>query len=270
MAAGAQDMEIKDMYHSSDMKLYLPEGAKDPGTGGGRDKGGYNAQRDWAYLYGRLNEKQKKVWDEYYKPISDAFYRNQPQGKQLAEWMYQRYIKDYLRCVASVNDNVGRFLDYLKQIGELDNTLIIYTSDQGFFLGEHGWYDKRFMYEESIGIPLVMRYPKKIKAGTVNDDLVLNLDFAPTILDIAGVPIPAEAQGKSLVPLLNNKTPKDWRQAIYYHYYEYPHGWHEVKRHLGIRTNRYKLIHFYNDIDEWELYDLQKDPHEMHNRLASS
>ncbi len=265
MAAGAQDMEVKDMFLSSDMKLYLPEGEKDPGTGGGRAKSNYNAQRDWASLYGRLNATQKKIWDDYYKPISDAFYQNKPQGKELAEWMYQRYIKDYLRCVASVDDNVGKFLDYLQRIGELDNTLIIYTSDQGFFLGEHGWYDKRFMYEESIGIPLVMRFPKKIKAGIVNTNLVMNLDFAPTILDIAGVPIPAEVQGVSLVPLFSNRTPANWRYAIYYHYYEYPHGWHEVKRHLGVRTDRYKLIHFYNNIDEWELYDLQKDPHEMHN-----
>lgn len=265
MAASEQDMEIEDMFLSSDMKLYLPEGEKDNNSGGSGANSGYDPQRDWARLYGRLNAAQKKVWDEYYKPISDAFYKNNPQGKALAEWKYQRYIKDYLRCVASVDDNIGRFLQYLEKIGELDNTLIIYTSDQGFFLGEHGWYDKRFMYEESLGIPMAMRFPKQIKAGTVNNDLVLNLDYTPTILEAAGVPVPADLQGKSLFPLFSKRNDKNWRDAIYYHYYEYPHGWHSVKRHIGIRTDRYKLIHFYNDIDEWELYDLEKDPHEMHN-----
>ncbi|MBK7871508.1 MAG: sulfatase [Saprospiraceae bacterium] len=264
-AAAAQDMEIKDMFLSSDMKLYLPEGAKDTGSGGSGPNSRYNPQRDWESLYGRMNPAQKKAWDDYYKPISDAFYRNNPQGKELEEWMYQRYIKDYLRCIAAVDDNVGRFLDYLERTGELDNTLIIYTSDQGFYLGEHGWYDKRFMYEESFSTPMVMRYPKKIKAGIINNNLVLNLDLASTILDIAGVPVPADVQGESLVPLFNKKNSKDWRKSIYYHYYEYPHGWHSVKRHLGVRTDRYKLIHFYHDINEWELYDLHKDPHEMNN-----
>jgi arylsulfatase A-like enzyme len=142
---------------------------------------------------------------------------------------------------------------------------VVYTSDQGFFLGEHGWYDKRFIYEESAGMPLVMRYPAEIPAGISSDALVLNLDFPSTFLEFAGAKIPGDMQGRSLIPLLKGETREDWRQAIYYHYYEYPHGWHNVKRHYGVRTDRYKLIHFYNDIDEWELFDLKKDPMEMNN-----
>lgn len=264
-AAAQQDMEIKDMFWSMDMKLFLPEGMEDPGSGGSGAKSKYNPKNDWKVNYGRLTPVQKKIWDDFYRPISESFFAKNLEGKELEEWMYQRYIKDYLRSVASVDENIGELLQYLKELGELDNTLIIYTSDQGFFLGEHGWYDKRFMYEESFGTPMVMRYPKKIKPGTVNENLVLNLDLAPTILDVAGIPIPADVQGESLVPLFNKKNAKDWRQDVYYHYYEYPHGWHSVKRHLGIRTDRYKLIHFYNDIDQWELYDLQEDPHEMNN-----
>ena len=141
---------------------------------------------------------------------------------------------------------------------------MFYTSDQGFYLGDHGWFDKRFMYEESLRMPFLVRYPKEIKAGSVNDDLVQNLDFSPTFLDFAGVTKPTDMQGCSLRLLLQDKTPKDWRKSIYYHYYEYP-AVHSVKRHYGIRTKRYKLIHFYHDIDEWELYDLEKDPKELNN-----
>ena len=182
----------------------------------------------------------------------------------LKSWRYQRYIKDYLRCIASVDDNVGRVLDYLDAAGLADNTLVVYTSDQGFFLGDHGWFDKRFMYEESLRMPLLVRYPELIQPGTVNDDLVLNLDFAPTFLGLAGAPIPADLQGVNFAPLLEGKTPGYWRKSIYYHYYEYP-GAHSVKRHYGVRTKRWKLLHFYNDIDAWELYDLADDPHELHN-----
>ncbi|HEC03866.1 MAG TPA: DUF4976 domain-containing protein, partial [Phycisphaerales bacterium] len=177
---------------------------------------------------------------------------------------YQRYIKDYLRCIASVDDNVGRVLDYLDKSGLAENTVVFYTADQGFYLGDHGWFDKRFMYEESLRMPLLVRYPKRIKAGSKSDDIVLNLDFAPTFLDIAGIPAPADMQGESIRPILQGKTPGNWRKSMYYHYYEYP-AVHSVKRHYGVRTARYKLIHFYNDIDEWELYDLAKDPREMKN-----
>lgn len=188
-------------------------------------------------------------------------------GDELVNWKYQRYIKDYLRCVASVDENVGKLLDYLDKSGLAQNTIVVYTSDQGFFLGDHGWFDKRFMYEHSLRMPLLVRYPEMVEPGTVNDDIVLNLDFAPTFLDFAGREKPPDMQGCSLKPLLTGRTPKDWRDAMYYHYYEYP-GAHSVKRHYGIRTERYKLIHFYYDIDAWELFDLKKDPKEMNNVYA--
>jgi len=188
-------------------------------------------------------------------------------GAARKNWLYQRYIKDYLRCVASVDDNVGRLLDFLDKEGLADDTLVVYTSDQGFYLGDHGWYDKRFMYEESLRMPLLVRYPRITKPGSVNRDLVQNIDFAPLFLDAAGQPTPADMHGRSLLPLLRGETPSDWRKSIYYHYYEYP-AVHSVKRHYGVRTLRHKLIHFYHDVDEWELYDLEKDPHELNNVYA--
>ena len=183
--------------------------------------------------------------------------------EDLMRWRYQRYMQDYLGTVAAVDDGVGRMLDYLEKNGLTENTIVVYTSDQGFYLGEHGWFDKRFMYEESLRTPLLIRYPKEIKPGTKINSLVQNLDFAPTFLDYAGVAIPKEMQGESFRNVVAEKT-KKFRDAIYYTYYEYP-SIHMVKRHYGIRTDRYKLIHFYYDVDEWELYDLQKDPHEMKN-----
>ena len=185
-------------------------------------------------------------------------------GKEIKKWKYQQYIKDYLRCVASVDDNVGKLLDYLDKADLSENTVVIYTSDQGFYLGDHGWYDKRFMYEESLRMPLLVRFPKEIRAGSVTDAMVLNLDFAQTVLDYAGTAEPADMQGRSIRAILKGETPGDWRKSMYYHYYEYP-GWHMVKRHYGIRTERYKLIHFYYDIDAWELYDLQEAQHELNN-----
>ncbi|MBP7747401.1 MAG: sulfatase [Phycisphaerae bacterium] len=183
-------------------------------------------------------------------------------------WYYQRYIKDYLRCVASVDDNIGRLLDYLDKNDLTENTIVIYTSDQGFFLGDHGWYDKRFMYEEALRMPLLVRYPRAIKPGSVNEDLVLNIDFAPTFLDCAGVKPPAEMQGVSFQPLLSGQRPADWRTSMYYRYYENGHGEHQVLPHYGVRTRRHKLIHFLGGLDAWELYDLEKDPHELHNVYA--
>jgi arylsulfatase A-like enzyme len=185
-------------------------------------------------------------------------------GDALKHWKYQRYMQDYLRCVASVDDNVGRLLDYLDESGLAANTVVVYTSDQGFFLGDHGWFDKRFMYEESLRMPLLARLPGVIKAGAVNDDMVLNLDFAPTFLELAGMKVPGDIQGESFVPILKGNRPRDWRKSMYYHYYEFP-GSHAVKRHYGIRTKCFKLIHFYYDIDEWELYELLKDPEELRN-----
>jgi len=187
------------------------------------------------------------------------------EGAALKNWKYQRYIKDYLRCVASVDENVGRMLDYLDEAGLTQNTVVVYTSDQGFYLGEHGWFDKRFMYEESLRMPLLVRYPNEIDPGSVNNDIVLNIDFAPTFLDLAGAPVPTEMQGESCRPILQGHTPRDWRKSMYYHYYEYP-AVHMVKRHYGVRTERYKLIRFYYDVEAWELYDLETDPHELVNR----
>ena len=179
-------------------------------------------------------------------------------------WRYRRYMQKYLACVASVDDNIGRLLDYLEKEGLADNTIIVYTSDQGFFLGDHGWFDKRFMYEESLRMPLLIRWPAAIKPGSVNDDIVINADFAATLLDAAGLETPSDMQGESFLPQLKGKTPPDWRQSMYYHYYEYP-AVHQVKRHYGVRTKRYKLIHYYYDIDCWEMFDLEKDPHELNN-----
>ena len=185
-------------------------------------------------------------------------------------WKYQRYIKDYLRCIASVDDNVGRMLDYLDKSGLAKNTIVIYSSDQGFYLGDHGWFDKRFMYEESYRMPLMVRWPGVIKPGSVNTDLVSNLDYAETFLDLAGAKIPGDMQGRSIVPLLKGKTPADWQKSLYYHYYEFfenRRSAHMVRRHNGVRTKRYKLIHFYN-VGEWELFDLEKDPREMKSVYA--
>lgn len=211
-----------------------------------------------------LNEEQLKVWNKAYGPKNKAFHKAKLKGKKLSLWKYQRYIKDYMRTNKAVDDNIGRVLDYLDEAGLSENTIVVYTTDNGFFLGEHGLYDKRFMYEESIRIPLVVRYPKEIKPGQVSDDIVLNLDFAETFLDFAGVKIPKDMQGRSLRPLMNGRTPADWRKSMYYHFYEFP-GMGAVKRQYGVRTKRYKLIHFYYDNNDWEMYDLKKDPMEMNN-----
>lgn len=211
----------------------------------------------------RFNEEQLRQWDAAYEPKNQAFLEAKLEGKELALWKFNRYIKDYLRTIKSVDDGVGEVLDYLEENGLAENTIVIYTSDQGFYLGEHGWFDKRFMYEQSLRTPLLMRYPKEIPAGTEIDKLVQNLDFAPTILDYAGVDIPSDIQGESFRDLVSGRSTA-WRDAIYYTYYEYPSA-HSVKRHYGIATDRYKLIHFYYDIDEWEMYDLETDPDEMKN-----
>lgn len=213
--------------------------------------------------YRRLDDNQKESWDEYYGPINAQFVENTPEGKDLTRWKFQRYMEDYMGVIRSVDRNIGRLLTYLDENGLAENTMIIYTSDQGFYLGEHGWFDKRFIYEESFRTPLIIWYPLKIDAGMENDNLVQNIDLAPTILDIAGLEVPGEMQGESLLPLFTGQN-KNWRKELYYHYYEYP-AEHAVKRHYGIRTDRYKLIHFYYDVDEWELYDLEADPDEMMN-----
>jgi len=236
-AAKEQDMSIEKTMNDRDLKLVPPK---------------------------NLTPEQKKLWDAAYEPKNEAFRKANLKGKDLVRWKYQRYIKDYLRCIASVDENVGRVLDYLDETGLTKNTVVFYTSDQGFYLGDHGWFDKRFMYEESLRMPLLVRYPKEVKADSINNDIVLNLDFGATFLDFAGVPTLPDMQGRSIRKILQGKTPSDWRTSMYYHYYEYP-AVHSVKRHYGVRNKRYKLIHFYHDIDEWELYDLKKDPKEMKN-----
>ena len=177
---------------------------------------------------------------------------------------YQRYLQDYLACIAAVDKSVGEVLDFLRDNGLDKNTIVIYASDQGFYLGEHGWFDKRWMFEESYRTPLLIQWPGMTQAGSVNNDMVSNIDLAETFLEIANVEVPSEMQGRSMVHILKGNTPSDWRKEHYYHYYEYP-GYHMVKRHYGISTDRYKLIHFYYDIDEWELFDFKSDPMEMKN-----
>ncbi|WP_430812249.1 MULTISPECIES: sulfatase family protein [unclassified Carboxylicivirga] len=217
-------------------------------------------------VYRRMTPEQQEQWHKAYAKRIAKYKEGNLSDKELISWKYQLYMRDYLACLLSLDDNVGRLLKHLEAQGQLDNTIVVYTSDQGFFLGEHGWFDKRIMYEECYRMPLLIRYPKAIDAGLVSNALSMNLDFAPTFLDYAGVEIPDNMQGASLRPLFENngQAPDTWREATYYHYYEYP-SWHSVKRHYGMRTNRYKLIHFYNDVDEWELYDLEKDPQELKN-----
>ena len=212
----------------------------------------------------RLTTEQSLAWEAVYDPILESFHAVKPTGDDLTRFKYQRYLQDYLACIAAVDKSVGAVLDYLKENGLDKNTLVVYTSDQGFYLGEHGWFDKRWMFEQSLRTPLLMMLPGKIRPGSINNDMVSNLDLAETFLHFARTEIPADMQGMSLLPLLEGKIIPDWRKEHYYHYYEYP-GWHSVKRHYGITTDRYKLIHFYYDVDEWELFDLQKDPDEMIN-----
>jgi arylsulfatase A-like enzyme len=215
----------------------------------------------------RMSPEQLKAWNAAYEPKNTEFLKSDLKGKDLVRWKYQRYIKDYLRCIKSVDDSIGQLRAHLEKSGLAGNTVFIYSSDQGFYLGEHGWFDKRFMYDESFRTPLLVSWPGVIKPGSVNADLVSNLDFAETFLDIAGVEIPTDMQGCSLVPILQGQTPDDWRDSLYYHYYEYP-GWHMVHRHEGIYEGHYKLINFY-DLGEWELYDLKTDPQEMANQYGN-
>lgn len=210
----------------------------------------------------RMNAAQRKKFDDYYGAVKENLAHHNLSGNALSEWKFQRYMKDYFSTAASLDRNIGRTLDYLDKNDLAKNTIVIYLSDQGFYLGEHGWFDKRFMYEESFRTPMVMRYPGTIPPGSINDDLVMNLDIAPTLLQAAGVQVPADMQGRSFLPLLTGRDKKS-REAMYYHYYE--NGEHSVSPHFGVRTRRYKLIRFYKRVDGWELYDLQKDPSEMDN-----
>ncbi len=254
-AAAAQEMEIANNNHMDivyDTKMYRPD---------------LKTRLSDSYLsmLGRLDSQDRAAYDFFYDSLSTDFWRRNLEGHALAEFKYQRYMRDYAKVLKTLDDNVGRTLDYLRESGLLDSTLVVYTSDQGFYMGEHGWFDKRFMYEESYSTPLVMRLPDGLRARGDIKELVQNIDYGPTFLDIAGAQIPKDIQGVSLLPLLEGKHPKSWRQSLYYHYYEYP-AEHSVKRHYGVSTSDgWKLIHFYNDINTWELYDLNKDPSELHN-----
>ncbi len=209
----------------------------------------------------RLSAEEREIWDESYKKEEIEFYNVRDDELKFDRWKFRRFMEDYLRCIVSVDESVGRVLDYLEENNLDKNTIIVYTSDQGFFLGEHGLFDKRFMYEEAMRTPLLIRYPKEIKGKSQTDRLTQNLDIAPTLLDVAGITIPGDMQGESLRKIWQNDDSK-WRDALYYHYYEKGFG---ATPHYGIRTGRYKLIHFYDVVDSWEFYDLATDPNEMKN-----
>jgi arylsulfatase A-like enzyme len=211
----------------------------------------------------RMTPEQQAAWHKALDPKNEAFQNANLQGEELVRWKYQRYMQHYLGCVKSVDDSVAALMQYLEETGLDENTIVIYSSDQGFYLGDHGWYDKRWMYEESLKMPLIVKWPGVTQPGSVAEQMVQNLDYAETFLDMAGATIPDDMQGVSLVPLLQGEDPEDWREAIYYHYYEFP-SVHMVARHYGIRTERYKLMYFYQ-MDEWEFYDLEKDPDELRN-----
>ena len=212
----------------------------------------------------KMTKDQLSSWRAFYGPRDKAFHEAKLSGKELVRWKFQRYAKNYLRCVRGVDDSVGKIQDTLKDLNLDDNTVVIYSSDQGFYIGDHGWYDKRWMYEESLMMPLIVKWPGVTKPDSRSDQMVQNLDYAQTFLEMAGAEIPANMQGRSLVPILKNGKADDWRKSIYYHYYEYP-SVHMVPRHYGIRTERYKLIHFYQFGNEWEMYDLEEDPDELTN-----
>jgi arylsulfatase A-like enzyme len=229
-----------DFFNHKDMKLTPPEGLEGPELA------------EWF----RHGNNPDQAW------LPDGC-KTQEEARK---WKYQRYIKDYLACVKSVDDNVGKVLEYLDKSGLAENTIVVYTGDQGFYLGEHGWFDKRFMYETSSRMPFIVRYPKTVAAKSINNDIITNADFAPTLLDFAGVDVPEDVQGRSFVQNLEGNTPADWPKSMYYQYYEYPY-WHHVQPHYGVKNERYKLIHFYYNMDEWEFYDLDSDPDEMNNAI---
>lgn len=253
-AAEQQQTIYKDMYEGHDLKLSKEHGSTEL------------AHNPWTTDFERMTPEQRKIWDEAYLPKNNAFWEANLHGKELAEWKGQRYLHEYLATVKAVDEGIGKILDYLEETGLDENTLVVYTSDQGFYLGEHGWFDKRFMYEESMKMPLLMQLPGVIKPGTKIDAMVQNLDFAPTFLDLAGgTQYASEMQGRSFRDVLEGTT-NEFNDAVYYHYYDFP-AFHMVKRQYGVRTDRYKLIHFYDDIDAWEFYDLEKDPKEQHNAI---
>lgn len=265
-AAQKQEMDIAsdtDMTMDYDVKMFDPR---------------VKTRLTDSYLsfIGRLDSHDRAIYDSFYDSLAVDFRNRRLTGQALKEFKYQRFMRDYAKVLKTFDDNVGRILDYLDSTGLSENTLVVYTSDQGFYMGEHGWFDKRFIYEESYTTPLVMRMPRKYNKPVAKGDItemVQNIDYAPTFLELAGAPIPDDMQGVSLLPLLEGKHPKDWRQSLYYHYYEFP-AEHSVRRHYGVSTaDGWKLVHFYpapgedpkTAIDSWEMYDLNADPHEMNN-----
>lgn len=252
-AAAEQEMEIATHMDEYDLKLLelIDTTAED-------------LNRYKMNSFRRMTPEQYETWWNAYHPKNEEYLKNKREmsEKEIVQWKYQRYVKDYMRCIASVDENIGRVLDYLEESGLAENTIVVYSSDQGFYLGEHGWFDKRWMYEESLGTPLIIKWPGVTAPGSENHNLVQNLDYAETFLEMAGVEIPADMQGESLVPLLKGDN-ENFRESIFYHYYEYP-SWHMVTRHFGVKKGRYKLIYYYLN-DEWELFDLQQDAQEMYN-----
>ncbi len=220
-----------------------------------------------------FDAKHAAEWILYGGTGDGQYWTPDPQmtDEEVAIWKFQQYLKDYLRCVRSVDDGVGKVIDYLKESGQYENTIIIYMGDQGFYLGEHGLYDKRWMYEESLQMACLVHVPDALKKGFEIDNLAINADIAPTILDYAGVKIPKDMQGESLRPLLEQQknADKKWRKSMYYQYFEYP-KWHRVQPHYGVRTDRYKLIHYYYNIDTWEFFDLESDPNELTNQYNNA
>lgn len=241
VAERTQDMTIAKTMTRDDLKLTRPPG---------------------------ITPEQAKTWEAYYGPRNAAFEAAELDGKDLVRWKYNRYLHDYLGCIKAVDEGVGKLLDYLDAEKLADNTIVVYSSDQGFYLGEHGWFDKRWIFEESLRTPLLVRWPGVTKPGSVSRDIVSNLDFAPTFVEAAGLPVPPEMHGRGLAPVLAGRTPADWRKSFYYHYYEHP-AVHSVRRHYGVVTDRYKLVRFYEpDADYWELFDTKTDPQELTSRYG--
>ncbi|HEX4613363.1 MAG TPA: sulfatase, partial [Urbifossiella sp.] len=263
---------LRHLGHDNDRRYPEPDTLFDDYAGRGAAERGQDmtiaktmTARDMKFTTpGNLTPEQKKAWDAYYEPRNAAFRAADPQGRELVRWRYNRYLHDYLGCVKAVDEGVGRVLDYLDRERLADNTIVVYASDQGFYLGEHGWFDKRWIFEESVRTPCLVRWPGAVRPGTTSDRITSLLDFAPTFCDAVGLPIPEGTHGRSLSGLLRGRPPADWRTSFYYHYYEYP-GPHNVRRHYGVVTDRYKLVRFYGagGDEYWELFDRQTDPREL-------
>jgi arylsulfatase A-like enzyme len=245
-AASEAEMRISQMNPTTDVKLWDRK----------------NKDRRW--LYANMSPEERAAWEKFVDPRQAAFDAANPEGDDRTRWFYQLYMRDYLGCIASVDESVGELLDYLDESGLADNTLVVYVSDQGFYLGEHGWFDKRFMYEQSLRTPLLIRWPGVTAQGKQEERIVSNLDFAETLLEVAGVDVPRDMQGRSFAPLLRGESPDEWRNSFYYHYYEGAEKEHHVPKHEGVTTGRAKLINFY-PLGEWQLFDLQADPQELTN-----